>query len=86
MKTMKLVVHPAALKEFDRKVDYLRKNGLLPNTADLFVDEIGRALEQIRNDPSKGRTVGTRNHYRSDRPSDSPTAWSIRSAVKQLKC
>jgi plasmid stabilization system protein ParE len=64
MKTMKLVVHPAAQKEFDRKVDYLRKNGLLPDAADLFVDEIGRALDLIQNDSSKGRTVGMRGLYR----------------------
>jgi mRNA-degrading endonuclease RelE of RelBE toxin-antitoxin system len=61
---MKIVIHPAAQKEFDRKVDYLRENGLLPNAADLFVDEIERALEQIRNDPGKRRMPGTQGYYR----------------------
>ena len=61
---MKLIVHPAAQKEFDRKVDYLRKNGLLLNAADLFVDEIERALDQIRNDPGKSLMPGARNYYR----------------------
>jgi len=59
-----MVIHPAAQKEFDRKVDYLRKKGLLLNAADLFVDEIERALDQIRNDPSKSRMLGARTYYR----------------------
>lgn len=61
---MKMVVHPAAQKEFDRKVDYLRKNGLLPNAADLFVDEIERGLDQIRNDPGKSRMPGSSDYCR----------------------
>jgi plasmid stabilization system protein ParE len=61
---MKLIVHPAAQKEFDRKVEYLRIHGLLFNAADLFVDEIERALEQIQDDPGKNRMPGARNYYR----------------------
>jgi hypothetical protein len=45
---MKVVIHPAARKEFDRKVEYLRQNGLLPDAAELFVDEIEAALEDQR--------------------------------------
>ena len=56
--------HPAAQKEFDRKVDYLHENGLLPDAADLLVDEIERALEQIRNDPGKSRMPGSPSYYR----------------------
>ncbi|MEI9998836.1 MAG: type II toxin-antitoxin system RelE/ParE family toxin [Verrucomicrobiota bacterium] len=61
---MKLVIHPAAQKEFDRKVDYLDEKGILPNAADLFVDEIERGLDEIRNAPGKRKMLGARGYYR----------------------
>jgi plasmid stabilization system protein ParE len=61
---MKLVIHPAAQKEFDRKVDYLLQNGLLPNSAELFVDEIERGLDEIKKHPGKNRMPGSPNYYR----------------------
>jgi plasmid stabilization system protein ParE len=61
---MKLVIHPAAQKEFDRKVDYLHAKGILPNAADLFVDEIERGLDEIRNSPGKRKIPGTRGYFR----------------------
>jgi plasmid stabilization system protein ParE len=61
---MKLIVHPAAQMEFDRKVDYLRENGLLPDAAELLVDEIENALEQVRRNPGASRMPNARSYYR----------------------
>jgi mRNA-degrading endonuclease RelE of RelBE toxin-antitoxin system len=62
--TVKLIIHPAARKEFDRKVEYLRQKGLLPNSAELFVDEIECALEEIKKHPGKNRMRGATNYFR----------------------
>jgi ParE-like toxin of type II ParDE toxin-antitoxin system len=61
---MNVVIHPAAQKEFDRKVEYLRQKGLLPNLAELFVDEIERALEEIKKRPGKKRMPRSSLYYR----------------------
>jgi plasmid stabilization system protein ParE len=64
MKMMNVVIHPAARKEFDRKVEYLRLNGILPDAAELFVDEIERALEEIQKHPGKKRMPRSSSYYR----------------------
>jgi plasmid stabilization system protein ParE len=62
--SMKLVVHPAAQKEFDRKVDYLHRKGILANAAELFVDEIEQALVQIQLEPGKQKMPRAPGYFR----------------------
>jgi len=61
---MKLIVHPAAQAEFDRKVTYLQRKGLLPNSADLFIDEIERALDEVLDQPGKSRMPKAPAYFR----------------------
>jgi hypothetical protein len=61
---MKLIVHTAARKEFDRKVNYLHRKGLMPNSAELFTDEIERALKEIVLETGKNRLLGTTRYFR----------------------
>ena len=71
---MKLVVHPAAQKEFDRKVDYLRKTDycLMQQICSLMKSGgLWNKFETIRAkaEPSVRATITG-----SDRPHGSPTA------------
>ncbi len=52
------------MAEFSRKVDYLLQNGVLPNAAELFVEEIERALNEIRIRPGKSTMPGARKYFR----------------------
>jgi plasmid stabilization system protein ParE len=61
---MEMVIHPAARKEFDHTVDYLHQKGLLPNAAELFIDEIESGLDEIKKHPGKSRMPGAPNYYR----------------------
>lgn len=61
---MKMVIHPAARTEFDRKVEYFRRRGLLFNSAELFVDEIEQALGEIVDEPGKCRMPGVPGYFR----------------------
>jgi hypothetical protein len=61
---MKLVIHPSARNEFDRKVEYFRRRGLLFNSAGLFVDEIEEALRDILAEPGKRRMPGLPGYFR----------------------
>jgi hypothetical protein len=76
---MKIVIHPAAQIEFDRKVDYPRLHGLLPNSAELFIDEIEHALHAIGHHPGKSRLPGSRRYFRFG-----PTARFSYSVIYQM--
>jgi hypothetical protein len=61
---MRIVIHPAARREFDHKVGYFRRRGLLFNSAELFIDEIERGLREILENPGKRRMPGAPGYFR----------------------
>jgi len=61
---MKLIIHPAAQAEFDRKVAYFQKKGLLFNSAELFIDEIESALDAIPDQIGRSRMPGALAYFR----------------------
>ena len=76
---VQIFIHPAAQKEFDRKVEYLRRKGLLPFSAELFVDEIEEALAEMKKHPGKFRLPGSLNYFRVG-----PTARFSYSVIYQI--
>ncbi len=62
---MKVIIHPEARREFDEQVDYLHSHGVLPNAAELFIDEIESALKQIQVRLRGGRFPGRENYFRA---------------------
>jgi plasmid stabilization system protein ParE len=61
---MRVVLHPSAQREFDEKITYLLRHGLVPNAAELFIDEIEQAIAQIEKAPGKRRLSGRPGYYR----------------------
>jgi len=51
---MKIIIHPLAQREFERQILWLKKNGYLVNSAELFYHEIQAALDDL----------GQRTHHR----------------------
>ena len=61
---MKIIVHPLAQKEFERKILWLKKYGYLVNSAEIFYNEIQASLDDLARRTHHREVIDAPGYYR----------------------